>query len=162
MLSAVKGWVQPVKRKEVKVASLVWDQPGERLFETGVDRGVIYLRDGRSAAWNGLIGIDEDPNSESKSYYMDGVKYLETMIQGEFSGKIKAYTYPDEFAYAVGIDEPSPGLSFYEQPSKNFNLTYRTKVGNDLQGSDYGYKIHLLYTKIVLLFKMVQKIKSVS
>jgi len=126
MLSAVKGWVQPVKRKEVKVASLVWDQPGERLFETGVDRGVIYLRDGRSAAWNGLIGIDEDPNSESKSYYMDGVKYLETMIQGEFSGKIKAYTYPDEFAYAVGIDEPSPGLSFYEQPSKNFNLTYRT------------------------------------
>lgn len=127
------------------MTTLVWDTVGERVFQTGVDRGVLYLRDDVAVSWSGLIGVEESPESELKSFYLDGVKYLQNLTPGEFLGKLKAYTYPKEFDTVIGIDTPAPGISFHEQPPESFNLTYRTRVGNDLQGVDFGYKIHLLY-----------------
>jgi hypothetical protein len=128
---------------------LEWDKVGEKVYQTGVDRGVLYLGT-RVAAWNGLVSVDEDPTFEQKSYYMDGVKFLGSVIPGEYNGKLKAFTYPDEFNHALGIVEDRAGLFYYEQPPKKFNLTYRTLIGNDLDGTDHGYKIHLLYNLVAL------------
>lgn len=124
---------------------LEWDKVGERFYETGIDRAVLYLPDGTYAAWNGLTGLDDGTNSELKSYYMDGVKFLERVTPGEFVGKLKALTYPDEFEKVLGVSPfVSPGLYFHEQPPKKFGLTYRTKIGNDLT-EEYGYVINILY-----------------
>jgi hypothetical protein len=130
------------------MAVLVWDQVGERIYQTGVDRGVLYLQDGTTVAWNGLVDVEESPSSELKSFFLDGVKYLENLSPGDFLGKLKAFTYPDEFDSVNGIANVAPGLSYYEQPPKSFNLSYRTRIGNDLEGMDYGYKIHILYNVI--------------
>lgn len=130
------------------MATLTWDEVGERVYQTGVDRGVLYLQDGTVAPWNGLIDVEESENSELKSFYLEGVKFLENLTPGDFQGKLKAYTYPDEFDSVNGIAEVAPGLDYYEQPSKSFNLSYRTKVGNDIDGMDHGYKIHILYNII--------------
>ena len=127
------------------MATLIWDQIGERVYQTGVDRGVLYLQDGTVAAWNGLINIEESSNLEIKTFYLDGVKYLESIVPEDFQGKLKAFTYPEEFDSVNGIAEISPGFSLHEQPTKSFNLSYRTRIGNDLEGIDHGYKIHLLY-----------------
>lgn len=124
---------------------LVWDDVGEKLFQTGVDRGVLYLHDGTVAPWNGLTNVEDSSDSELKMYYLDGVKYLETLLPGDFLGKLKAYTYPEEFDAVNGIAKFAEGLSFHEQPPKSFSLSYRTQIGNDLEGIDYGYKIHILY-----------------
>lgn len=130
------------------MASLVWDEIGQRVYQTGVDHGVLYLQDGTAVVWNGLINIEESVENELKSFFLDGVKYLETLSSGTFLGKLKAFTYPDEFDSVNGIAEMVPGLSLYEQPSKSFNLSYRTKIGNDIDGIDHGYKIHILYNII--------------
>jgi hypothetical protein len=130
------------------VATLVWDQVGERFYQTGVDRGVLYLQDGIVVPWNGLIGVEESPNAELKSYYLDGVKYLENLLPGDYVGKLKAYTYPDEFDSVNGLADVAPGLTLYDQPPKSFNLSYRTRIGNDLKGLELGYKIHVLYNVV--------------
>jgi hypothetical protein len=130
------------------VTVLVWDKVGERVFQTGVDRGVLYLQDGTVVPWNGLIGVEDSSNSDLKSFYLDGVKYLEILSPGEYLGKLKAFTYPDEFDSVNGIADVAPGLAYYEQSPKSFNLSYRTKIGNYLLGAEYGYKIHLLYNII--------------
>lgn len=127
------------------MTALVWDKPGERLYQTGVDRAVLYLQDGRAAAWNGLTSVDEEPNKELQEFFMDGVKYLQSQYAGDFSASLKAFTYPDEFDEVNGVEEVLPGLSYHDQASKSFSLTYRTKIGNDLDATDYGYKIHILY-----------------
>lgn len=127
------------------MTALTWDNVGERVYQTGVDHGVLYLRDGDAVAWNGITGVEESSTVELKSYYLEGVKYLEMLVPGDFSGKLKAITYPPEFDSVNGILEAAEGLSLYEQPPKQFNLSYRTKVGDDIQGLDLGYKIHLLY-----------------
>jgi hypothetical protein len=127
------------------MATLVWDKTGERFYQTGVDHGVLYLHDGTVVPWNGLIDIEEGSASELRSFYLDGVKYLESLAPGDFIGKLKAYTYPDEFDSVNGMVAVAPGLTYYEQPSKSFNLSYRTRVGNDLDGNDHAYKIHILY-----------------
>jgi len=132
------------------MTALVWDEVGERVFQSGVDRGVLYLKDGTAVPWNGLIDVEESSNSELKSFYQDGVKFLGVVSPGEFQGKLKAYTYPDEFDEVNGIANPVPGLSYYEQPPKSFNLSYRSMVGNDLEGTDFGYKIHILYNLIAI------------
>jgi hypothetical protein len=127
------------------MTALVWDQVGERTYQSGVDRGVLYLHDGTTAVWNGLIGIEEDTASELKSFYLDGVKYLENLLPGDFSAKLRAFTYPDEFDSVNGIASHSPeGLSYYNQPAKSFNLAYRTKIGDAIE-AERGYKIHILY-----------------
>ena len=129
------------------MATLVWDQVGERLYQVGIDRGVLYLHDGTVAVWNGLTGVESSSTSEIKSYYLDGVKYLENFIPGDFSGKLKAFTYPDELDSLTGVATvgTSPGLDYYDQPAKSFDLSYRSRIGNDLDGSNYAYKIHILY-----------------
>jgi hypothetical protein len=127
------------------MAVLKWDQTSDRVYQTGIDRGVLYLHDGTAVVWNGLIDIEESSNSELKSFFLDGVKYLENLSPGDFIGKLKAFTYPDEFDSVNGIGTVAPGMSLYEQSPKSFNLSYRTRIGNDVEGTDYGYKIHILY-----------------
>lgn len=124
---------------------LVWDQVGERSYQTGVDQGVLYLQDGTAVVWNGLTSVEESTDSELKSYYLDGVKYLQNLTPGDFSAKLKAFTYPEELDSVTGIAELNPGLAYFEQPPKSFNLSYRTKVGTDLEEAGYRYKIHILY-----------------
>src|SRR3954471_9342993 len=109
------------------MAVLSWDDVGERVFQTGVDRGVLYLQDGRVAVWNGLTNVEESSNGELKSFYLDGVKYLENLTPRDYVGHLKAYTYPDEFDSVNGLVEVVEGFEAYDQPSKSFNLSYRTK-----------------------------------
>ena len=127
------------------MAVLTWDEVGERIYQTGVDRGVLYLHDGTVAPWNGLVDVEESAAAELKVFFLDGVKYLETLSPRDFLGKLKAFTYPDEFDTVNGIAHVAPGLNYYEQPPTSFNLSYRTRIGNDLEGEDHGYKIHILY-----------------
>lgn len=124
--------------------TLEWDKVGDRVYQTGVDRGVLYLKNGDVVPWNGLTSIDDGTSSEVKSYYLDGVKILDHVTPGDFVGKLSAFTYPEEFDDVLGNPQVAQGLTFYEQPAKSFNLSYRTKIGNDTD-PDYGYKIHLLY-----------------
>lgn len=128
------------------MTTLTWNKVGERTYESGVDRGVLFVPGQPAVVWNGLISVAETPYArETKAYYMDGIKYLDYHVVGEFSGKLKAFTFPDEVNVLVGNMEYVPGVFFHDQPPKPFGLSYRTGVGNDLEGSDYGYKIHLLY-----------------
>lgn len=139
------------------MAVLEFDKIGERIYQTGVDRGILYIDD-LIVPWNGLISVEESSNPELKSFYLDGVKYLENLAPGDFLGQIKAYTYPDEFNLVNGIVNPvgfdlvTPiaGLSYHDQPSKSFNLSYRTKLGNDVEGTELGYRIHILYNLIAV------------
>lgn len=132
------------------MSTLAWDRPSERLYQTGVDRGAIYLQDGTVVAWNGITGVEDGSNSDVKPYYMDGVKILNDVVPSDYVGKLKAFTYPEEFDEVLGIATAYPGLSYYEQPPKSFNLSYRTRVGNDIMQEDYGYKIHLLYNLVAV------------
>lgn len=132
------------------MTTLVWDQIGEKTYETGVDKGVLYLNDGTAVVWNGLTSVEDTSNSELKSYYLDGVKFLNRIAPGDFAGKLKAYTYPDEFDKVTGIAQVVSGLFFHDQNSKSFSLAYRTKVGDDVNGLDRGYKIHLLYNLVAV------------
>lgn len=121
-----------------------WDKIGDRRYQTGVDHGVLYLKDGTSVPWNGLTQIEDGSSPELKSYYLDGIKILDHVTPGDYSGKLSAFTYPEEFEQCLGNDQIHSGLTFYEQKSKRFNLSYRTKISNDLD-PEYGYKIHLLF-----------------
>jgi hypothetical protein len=133
------------------MTALAWDQSGERLFETGVDRGVLYIPDETGAyvegfAWNGLTTVTESPSgAEANPQYADNIKYLTLMSNEEFGATVEAFTYPDEFGQCDGTAEPAPGVKLGQQARKQFGLAYRTKVGNDLDGSDHGYKLHLVY-----------------
>lgn len=129
------------------MTALVWDAIGERVYQAGIDRGVLFLNDGTAVPWNGLTSVEESSNSDIKSYYLEGVKFLENLIPGDFEGKITAFTYPEEFDKVNGLSSISPGLDIYDQPTTSFNLVYRTKIGNDLS-QDFGYKIHILYNVI--------------
>lgn len=130
---------------------LRWDQVGERLFETGVDRGVLYIPNAAGAylegyAWNGLVSVSESPSgAEVSSQYADNIKYLNLLSAEEFGATIEAFTYPDEFAQFDGIAEPNPGVLIGQQARGKFGLCYRTQVGNDVSGVDFGYKLHLIY-----------------
>ena len=130
---------------------IVWDKTGERFYETGVDRGVLYVQDDqgnypKGVAWNGLISVTESPTgAEPTPLYADNIKYLNLTSVEEFEATIEAYTYPEEFEECDGSAELAPGITIGQQPRKAFGLCYRTKLGNDLEGDDYGYKLHLIY-----------------
>lgn len=133
------------------MSKIVWDKIGERFYETGVDRGVLYVQDDqgnypKGVAWNGLIGVTESPTgAEPTPLYADNIKYLNLISVEEFEASIEAYTYPEEFEECDGSAELAPGITIGQQPRKAFGLCYRTKLGNDLEGDDYGYKLHLIY-----------------
>lgn len=127
------------------MTALVWDQPGERRYETGIDRGVLYLPGGGAVPWNGLVSVAETRSRELKSYYMDGIKYLDYSVPGAYAAKLQAFTYPDELDGLIGNTELYPGLTVYDQRAGPFHLSYRTKIANDVAGTDFAYNVHLIY-----------------
>lgn len=133
------------------MAVLTWDQSGERLYETGVDKGVLYIPDVTGEyvtgfAWNGLVTVTESPSgAESSPQYADNIKYLNLVSAEDFGATIEAFTYPEEFGQCDGTAQPEPGVFVGQQGRKSFGLCYRTKIGNDIAGSDHGYKLHLIY-----------------
>lgn len=130
---------------------IAWDQTGERLYETGVDRGVLYHLDETNKytngyAWNGLTGVTESPaGAEATDLYADNIKYLSMRSAETFGATIEAYTYPDEFAECDGSAEIATGVKIGQQTRKTFGLCYRTVIGNDTNGNDHGYLLHLIY-----------------
>jgi len=125
---------------------LLWDQIGHRLYEAGIDRGVLYLEDTTGVSWNGLTSVEEDTSEEtSEPIYFDGMKQLDEQAYGDFTATLKALTYPDEFLEYEGLASLGGGLYVDDQDSKLFGLSYRTLVGNDLEGTDFGYRLHLVY-----------------
>ena len=130
---------------------LVWDQTSDRLYETGVKMGVLYPQDAagtypKGVAWNGLTAVTESPSgAEATALYADDIKYLNLMSAEEFAATVEAYTYPDEFAECDGSASIAKGVSIGQQKRKAFGLCYRTVLGNDVAGNDYGYKIHIIY-----------------
>lgn len=127
------------------MTKLTWDEVGERKFQTGIDRGVLYVSEDVIVPWNGLTGFDESVNRESNSYYQDGIKYMEHHVLGEFGGTLRALTYPDAFGECIGETSSGTGLIFYDQRPKTFALCYRTRLGDDVDGIDAGYMLHILY-----------------
>ena len=133
------------------MAKLVWDETGKRFFETGVDRGVLYPLDAtgkynNGVAWNGLSAVTESPSgAEPTAIYADNIKYLNLMSAEEFGATIEAYYYPDEWAECDGSAAIATGVYAGQQPRKTFGLCYRTKLGNDVDGNEHGYKLHLIY-----------------
>lgn len=132
------------------MAKLVWDKTGERLYETGVKHGVLYVQEGgiypKGVAWNGLTAVTESPSgAEATPLYADDIKYLNLMSAEEFGATIEAYTYPDEFMACNGEAELVGGVNIGQQTRKTFGMCYRTTVGNDVDGNAHGYKLHMIY-----------------
>lgn len=133
------------------MTKILWDQTGERRYETGVDHGVLYVQDDDGSyplgvPWNGLTTVTESPSgADATPQYADNIKYLNLIAAEEFGGTIEAFTYPVEFEACDGTASPTPGVSVGQQRRKTFGLSYRTLVGNDIEGTDFGYKLHLVY-----------------
>lgn len=133
---------------------LAWDQAGERLYETGVDRGVLFIPDETGeftdgVVWNGLTSVSESPTgADTNPQYADNIKYLNLVAKEEFEATIEAFTYPDEFAQFDGSVELQPGVHIGQQTRRAFGLCYRTLIGNDLEGTDLGYKLHIVYNAL--------------
>lgn len=130
---------------------LVWDKTGEHFYETGIKNGVLYPMSEsgtypKGVAWNGLTAITESPSgAEATALYADDIKYLNLMSNEEFGATVEAYTYPDEFAECDGSASLAEGVYIGQQARKTFGLCYRTTLGNDAKGNDYGYKLHIIY-----------------
>ena len=132
------------------MSRLVWDKTGERLYETGVKNGVLYIPASgvysKGVAWNGLTAVTESPSgAEATARYADDIKYLSLMSTEEFGATIEAYTYPDEFAECDGSADIADGVTIGQQTRKTFGLCYKTTIGNDVDGNGYGYKLHIIY-----------------
>lgn len=128
-----------------------WDETGERLYETGVDRGMHYMQtpEGKynsGVPWNGLTGVTESPSgADETTLWADNIKYLSMRGAEEYGNTITAYTYPDQFGECDGSASPSKGITLYQQKRKTFGMCYRTLIGNDTEMNDHGYKLHLVY-----------------
>lgn len=129
---------------------ILWDDVAARVFETGLDHGVLYLPDGSAVPWNGLTSVIEHFDKESSPIYFDGMKINDLVILGDFSATMKAVTYPDEFVEFEGLGEIRPGVFYGDQMPKSFALCYRTQIGNPLNGEADGYKIHILYNVMAI------------
>lgn len=133
------------------MSEITWDQQGEREYETGVDHGVLYIPDAQGAysngvAWNGLTTVTESPSgAESNKQYADNQVYLNLISAEEFNATVEAFMYPEEFSQFDGSAEPAAGISIGQQRRGAFGLAYRTLKGNDVLGTDHGYKLHLVY-----------------
>lgn len=135
------------------MAKLIWDKTGERFFETGVNKGVLYPQEAsgtypKGVAWNGLTAVTESPSgAEATPLYADNIKYLNLMSAEEFGATVEAYTYPDEFAACNGESSLVEGVTIGQQSRKAFGMAYQTKIGNDIN-NDLGYKIHIIYNAL--------------
>ena len=132
------------------MAKLTWDQTSARLYETGVKKGVLYVMEGgeygNGVAWNGLTAVTESPSgAEATALYANDSKYLELLSNEEFGGTIEAYTYPEEFAACDGSAALATGVMIGQQKRSTFGFSYITTIGNDSEGNDYGYKVHIVY-----------------
>ena len=128
---------------------IAWGTPGERFFETGIDRGVLYIDNFDGVPWNGITSVSEAPTGgEARPYYLDGYQYLNISAAEEFEATINAFSSPREFDICDGTLSISNGLYATQQPRKSFHLSYRTMVGNDTEGAEHGYKIHLVYNAL--------------
>lgn len=132
------------------MAKIVWDKTGEHFYETGVKNCVLYIPTAgvysKGVAWNGITAITESPSgAEATALYADDIKYLNLYSVEEFGATVEAYTYPDEFAECDGSAELVPGVKIGQQARKTFGLCYRTAIGNDTDGNDHGYKLHIIY-----------------
>ena len=132
------------------MAKLVWDATGEKLYETGVKQGVLYVQEGgiypKGVVWNGLTAVTESPSgAEATPLYADDIKYLNLTSAEEFGATIEAYTYPDEFMQCDGSASLADGVYVGQQDRKTFGLCYRTVLGNDVDSNSHGYKLHLIY-----------------
>lgn len=133
------------------MSKIVWDETGKRFYETGVKNGVLYPQGEsgtypKGVAWNGLTAVTESPSgAEATPLYADDIKYLNLLSVEEFGATIEAYTYPDEFAECDGTAEIAPGVSVGQQKRKKFGMCYRTALGNDVDGNNHGYKLHIIY-----------------
>jgi hypothetical protein len=133
------------------MTQLAWDNVGERYFEAGVDRGVLYPPIGDGVPWNGLISVDESPSGgDITPYFIDGIKYINRSAAEEFEATIEAYTYPEEFAQCDGSAElyQSQGLFATQQKRRPFGLSYRTLIGNDVNAEEHAYKLHIIYNAL--------------
>lgn len=133
-------------------APLEWDKTGERFYETGVEKGVLWVWDSENnkwadgVAWNGLTNVSEKPSgAEATALYADNIKYLNLLSNEEFAATIEAYTYPDEFAECDGSVSIETGVTIGQQKRKKFCFSYQTKIGNDVDGNDKGVKYHIVY-----------------
>jgi len=124
---------------------LTWDLVGEKFYETGISKGVFYDASGIGAAWNGLVSIDANVDTEVQAVHFDGVKINDIVTVGDFSATMRAYTYPDVFLPYEGIVETEFGFQVTEQPYGRFGLSYKTQIGDDVNGLDFNYKLHVLY-----------------
>jgi len=130
---------------------LVWDQTGERVYETGVDHGVLYMPDNtgvydNGVAWNGLVSVTESPSgAESSPQFADNIKYLNLVSAEDFGATLEAFTYPEEWGQYDGTAAPEVGITIGQQGRKSFGLSYRTLMGNDVNGTSFGFKLHLVY-----------------
>lgn len=133
------------------MAKLVWDKSSERLYETGIKNGVLYVQGTggtypKGVAWNGLTAVTESPSgAEPTPLYADDIKYLNLLSTEEFGATIEAYTYPDEFAECDGSKSLAAGVYIGQQARKAFGMCYKTTLGNDTEGNDHGYKLHIIY-----------------
>lgn len=134
------------------MTKLTWDEVGERRFETGVDQGVLYTLEGDCIPWNGLVQITEKSSRAVTPYFQDGRKFLDAQVVGPYAATLQAFTYPDELDFLVGLAEleSGEGIRLHDQKARPFHLSYRTKVGNDSQGLDHGYKIHIVYNVLAI------------
>lgn len=126
------------------MTALQWHTPGSKVFESGIDRGVLSIPGNDPVVWDGLTSIDDGSTNTLTPVYQSGVKRFDRVVVGDYSAKLKAFTYPAEFDTCLGQTEVG-GLTVHNQNPKRFNLSYRTQIGNDLEGEDYGYRIHFLY-----------------
>lgn len=132
------------------MARLVWNKVGEHYYETGIEKGVLYPCTsgayGAGEPWNGLISLTEKPTgAEATPLFADNIKYLNLLSNEDFEFNISCYTYPDGFEAANGIKDLAPGVKVSQQARATFGMSYVTKIGNDTEGQDHGYKIHLVY-----------------
>lgn len=131
--------------------TIIWDEVGSRTYESGIDRGVIYPANGVGVPWNGITSVSEKlEGNETTALYFEGVKYAEEVVPGEYAATISAYTYPDELVEFEGNLEVGNGLFVTGQRPKRFGLSYRTKIGNDEDGDNAGYKIHVVYNLLAV------------
>lgn len=145
----VTDWSAPIQIRSEVARQILWTNVTDRRFEAGLDRGVLYPKNAPAVPWVGLISVDQGGTEESRIYYQDGRPYLHVPIPKEYLGTLSAYTYPDEFSPMMGVPQVAGGLYLDSQNSEQFDLSYRTLVGDSTVGVERGYKIHLIYNATV-------------